>query len=229
MDYTNIKEKMEKTISVYSEKLAEVRAGRANPAILNKIRIDYYGTPTPINQVAGVSVPEARLIVIQPWDVSVLKDIEKAILASDIGINPNNDGKVIRLAFPELTEERRKDLVKDIKKMAEEAKVAVRAVRRDGIETAKAEQKEGNMTEDELKQAENDIQKLTDTSVEEIDKILAKYIDDYIFRKEMKYELLKVKITKDENLLQNLINSIIGIFEQFEEGKTRKIYISRWI
>ena len=163
MDYTNIKEKMEKTISVYSEKLAEVRAGRANPAI----------TPTPINQVAGVSVPEARLIVIQPWDVSVLKDIEKAILASDIGINPNNDGKVIRLAFPELTEERRKDLVKDIKKMAEEAKVAVRAVRRDGIETAKAEQKEGNMTEDELKQAENDIQKLTDISVEEIDKILA--------------------------------------------------------
>ncbi len=173
MDYTNIKEKMNKTINVYSEKLAEVRAGRANPAILNKVKIDYYGTPTPINQVAGVSVPEARLIVIQPWDMSVLKEIEKAILASDIGINPNNDGKVIRLAFPELTEERRKDLVKDIKKMAEEAKVAVRAVRRDGIETAKAEQKEGNMTEDELKQAENEIQKLTDKSVEEIDKILA--------------------------------------------------------
>ena len=173
MDYTNIKEKMEKCINVYSEKLSEVRAGRANPAILNKIRIDYYGTATPISQVAGISVPEARLIVIQPWDMSVLKEIEKAILASDIGINPNNDGKVIRLAFPELTEERRKDLVKDIKKMAEEAKVAVRSVRRDGIETAKAEQKEGNMTEDELKQAENDIQKLTDSSVEEIDKILA--------------------------------------------------------
>ena len=172
MDYTNIKEKMEKSINVYNEKLSEVRAGRANPAILNKIKIDYYGTPTPINQVAGVSVPEARLIVIQPWDMSILKEIEKAILASDIGINPNNDGKVIRLAFPELTEERRKDLVKDIKKMAEEAKVAVRAVRRDGIETAKAEQKEGNMTEDELKQAENEIQKLTDKSVEEIDKIL---------------------------------------------------------
>ena len=172
MDYTNIKEKMEKSINVYNEKLSEVRAGRANPAILNKIKIDYYGTPTPINQVAGVSVPEARLIVIQPWDMSILKEIEKAILASDIGINPNNDGKVIRLAFPELTEERRKDLVKDIKKMAEEAKVVVRAVRRDGIETAKAEQKEGNMTEDELKQAENEIQKLTDKSVEEIDKIL---------------------------------------------------------
>lgn len=172
MDFTNIKEKMEKSINIYNEKLSEVRAGRANPAILNKIKIDYYGTPTPINQVAGVSVPEARLIVIQPWDMSILKEIEKAILASDIGINPNNDGKVIRLAFPELTEERRKDLVKDIKKMAEEAKISIRAIRRDGIEEAKSEQKEGNITEDELKQAENEIQKLTDKSVEEIDKIL---------------------------------------------------------
>ena len=172
MDYTNIKEKMEKSISVYNEKLSEVRAGRANPAILNKVRIDYYGTPTPINQVAGVSVPEARLIVIQPWDMSVLKEIEKAILASDIGINPNNDGKVIRLSFPELTEERRKDLVKDIKKMAEEAKIVIRTIRRDGIEEAKQAQKNGDMTEDELKQAENEIQKLTDKSTEEIDKIL---------------------------------------------------------
>ena len=172
MDYTNLKEKMEKSISVYSEKLSEVRAGRANPAILNKIKIDYYGTATPINQVAGVSVPEARLIVIQPWDISVLKEIEKAILASDIGINPNNDGKVIRLAFPELNEERRKELVKEIKKMAEEAKVAIRAIRREGIDNAKTEQKEGNITEDELKQAENDIQKLTDKNIEEIDKIL---------------------------------------------------------
>ena len=174
MDYTSIEEKMEKTISVFSENLAEVRAGRANPAILNKVKIDYYGTPTPINQVAGISVPEARLIVIQPWDASVLKEIEKAILASDIGINPNNDGKVIRLAFPELNEERRKELVKDVKKMAEEAKVAIRAIRRDGIEEAKAEQKEGNMTEDELKNAENEIQKLTDKHVEEIDELLAK-------------------------------------------------------
>ena len=174
MDYTSLKERMEKTINNFSEKLSEVRAGRANPAILNKVKIDYYGTPTPINQVAGISVPEARMILIQPWDASVLKDIEKAILASDIGINPNNDGKVIRLVFPELNEERRKELVKDIKKMAEEAKVAVRAVRRDGIEEAKAEQKEGNITEDELKQAENEIQKITDKSVEEIDEILAK-------------------------------------------------------
>ena len=173
MDYTNLKERMEKTINNFSEKLAEVRAGRANPAILNKIKIDYYGTPTPINQVAGISVPEARLIVIQPWDMSILKEIEKAILASDIGINPNNDGKVIRLAFPELNEERRKELAKDIKKMAEEAKVAIRAVRRDGIEEAKAEQKEGNITEDELKSAETEIQKITDKNIEEIDQILS--------------------------------------------------------
>ena len=172
MDYTSIKEKMEKSISVYQEKLGEVRAGRANPAILNKIKIDYYGTPTPINQVGGISVPEARLIVIQPWDVSVLKEIEKAILASDIGINPNNDGKVIRLAFPELNEERRKEIVKDVRKMAEEAKVAIRSIRREGIDIAKASQKEGEMTEDELKQAENEIQKITDKNIEEIDKIL---------------------------------------------------------
>ena len=172
MDYKSLDDKMEKSISVYSEKLSEVRAGRANPAILNKVKIDYYGTPTPINQVAGVSVPEARLIVIQPWDVSVLKDIEKAILTSDIGINPNNDGKVIRLAFPELNEERRKELVKDIRKMAEEAKVAIRSIRREGIDIAKAEQKEGIITEDELKQAENEIQKMTDKKIDEIDKIL---------------------------------------------------------
>ena len=172
MDYKNLNEKMEKTISVFSEKLSEVRAGRANPAVLNKIRIDYYGTQTPINQVAAVSVPEARLIVIQPWDGSVLKEIEKAILASDIGINPNNDGKVIRLAFPELNEERRKEIVKDIKKMAEEAKVAVRNVRREGIDIAKAEQKDGNITEDELKNAENEIQKITDKYIEEVDKVL---------------------------------------------------------
>lgn len=174
MDYTNLKDKMEKAINAYSERLAEVRAGRANPAILNKVKIDYYGTPTPVSQVAGISVPEARLIVIQPWDASVLKEIEKAILAADIGINPNNDGKVIRLAFPELNEERRKEIVKDIKKMAEEAKIVVRNARRDGIDEAKAKQKEGEITEDELKQAENEIQKITDKSIEEIDSILDK-------------------------------------------------------
>ena len=173
MDYTNLKERMEKSIGAFKEKLSEIRAGRANPAILNKVKIDYYGTPTPINQVAGVSVPEARLIVIQPWDVSVLKDIEKAILASDIGLNPNNDGKVIRLAFPELTEERRKELAKEIRKIAEEAKVAIRAIRRDGIDEAKAKQKNSEITEDELKMAEDNIQKITDKYIDEIDKILA--------------------------------------------------------
>ena len=173
MDYTNLKERMEKSIGAYKEKLSEIRAGRANPAILNKVKIDYYGSQTPINQVAGISVPEARLIVIQPWDVSILKEIEKAILASDIGINPNNDGKVIRLAFPELNEERRKEIVKDIKKIAEEAKVAIRAIRRDGIDEAKAKQKNSEITEDELKVAESEIQKITDKNIEEIDKILA--------------------------------------------------------
>lgn len=173
MDYTNLKERMEKSIGAFKEKLSEIRAGRANPAILNKVKIDYYGTPTPINQVAGVSVPEARLIVIQPWDVSVLKDIEKAILASDIGLNPNNDGKVIRLAFPELTEERRKELAKEIRKIAEEAKVSIRAIRRDGIDEAKEKQKNSEITEDELKSAETEIQKITDKYIDEIDKILA--------------------------------------------------------
>ncbi len=173
MDYTSIEEKMEKTISVFSENLAEVRAGRANPAILNKVKIDYYGTPTPINQVAGISVPEARLIVIQPWDLSILKEIERAILASDIGINPNNDGKVIRLAFPELNEERRKELAKDVRKMAEEAKVAIRSIRRDGIDEFKKKQKDSEITEDELHTAEEQIQKITDKKIEEIDAILA--------------------------------------------------------
>ena len=174
MELNNIEEKMNKTISVLQENLSEVRAGRANPAILNKITVNYYGVETPINQVAGISVPEARLIVIQPWDASLLKEIEKEILKAEIGINPNNDGKVIRLAFPELTEERRKELVKDVKKIAEESKVAIRAIRRDGIDEAKAMEKESLMTEDELKKAEDQIQKLTDKKIAEIDVITEK-------------------------------------------------------
>ena len=151
MDFNSIEEKMKKTISVFEESLSEVRAGRANPNILNKITVDYYGVATPINQIAGISVPEPRMILIQPWDISMLKEIEKAINIAEIGINPNNDGKVIRLAFPELTEERRKDLVKDIRKIAEESKVAIRAIRRDGMDMAK-----------------------TDTKIAEIDELLAK-------------------------------------------------------
>ena len=173
MDYKFIEEKMEKTISVFAENLASVRAGRANPAILNKVKLDYYGVETPISQVAGISVPEARMILIQPWDINLLKEIEKEILKSDIGINPNNDGKVIRLSFPELNEERRKELVKDIKKMAEESKVAIRAIRRDGIDEFKKKQKESLITEDDLRTAEEDIQKITDKKIEEIDSITA--------------------------------------------------------
>lgn len=169
----DLENRMQKTVSVYEENLSEIRAGRANPAILNKISVEYYGVQTPINQVAGISVPEARMIVIQPWDISILKEIEKAILASDIGLNPNNDGKVIRLNFPELTEERRKELVKDIKKIAEEAKVAIRSIRRDGMEEVKTKQKNSEITEDEKASKEEEIQKLTDKYIAEIDKILA--------------------------------------------------------
>ena len=172
MDFNIIEEKMKKTISVFEENLAEVRAGRANPNILNKVTVDYYGVPTPINQMAGVSVPEPRMIVIQPWDMSMLKEIEKAINLAELGINPMNDGKVIRLTFPELTEERRKSLVKDIRKIAEEAKVAIRSIRREAIDDAREEEKNSIITEDDLKLAENNVQKLTDSKVEEIDKIL---------------------------------------------------------
>ena len=171
-DLSEFESKMQKTVSVYEEKLAEIRAGRANPAILNKIKIDYYGVATPINQVAGISVPEARMIVIQPWDASILKEIEKEIQKSDIGINPNNDGKLIRLIFPELNEERRKELVKDIKKMAEDSKVAIRSIRRDGIDEAKEMEKEGLISEDEERKAEEDVQKLTDKMIAEIDNLV---------------------------------------------------------
>lgn len=174
MDFNSIEEKMKKTISVFEENLSEVRAGRANPNVLNKITVNYYGVPTPINQMAGVSVPEPRMIVIQPWDMSMLKEIEKAINLAEIGINPNNDGKVIRLVFPELTEERRKELVKDIRKTAEEAKVAIRSIRREGLDIAKAAQKNSELTEDELNAAETKIQKMTDAKIEEIDNILEK-------------------------------------------------------
>ncbi len=172
MELQELEERMKKSISVFEQNLSEIRAGRANPAILNKISIEYYGVQTPINQVAGISVPEARTIVIQPWDASALKNIEKAILASDIGLNPNNDGKVIRLAFPELTEERRKDLVKDIRKIAEEARVSIRAIRRDGMDDVKNRQKNSEISEDEKSNLEDKIQKLTDKYVEEIDEIL---------------------------------------------------------
>lgn len=172
--YEDVKVRMDKAIAALENDYAAIRAGRANPALLDKITVDYYGTATPIPQVGSVSVPEARMLVIQPWDGSILGDIEKAILKSDLGLTPNNDGKVIRINFPALTEERRKELVKGISKRAEEAKVVIRGIRRDAIEEFKALKKKSEITEDDLKTAENDIQKLTDQYVKDIDTIAGK-------------------------------------------------------
>ena len=164
-----VKEKMTKAIQSYSRELAGIRAGRANASLLDRVTVDYYGAPTPINQLAGVSVPEARLLVIQPYDKSILGEIEKAILKSDLGLTPTNDGSVIRLSIPQLTEERRKELVKVVKKEAEEAKVAVRNIRRDGNDDLKKLEKSGDITEDELRGYSDDIQKLTDEYIAKID------------------------------------------------------------
>lgn len=165
--------KMSKSIEVLQRDYAAIRAGRANPAVLDKITVDYYGTPTPINQLAAVSVAEARVLTIQPWDASVLRGIEKAIQTSELGVNPQNDGKMIRLVFPQLTEERRKDLVKEVSKMAEDCKIAVRSVRRDAIDKLKEKKKSGEITEDDLKVAEKKTQDLTDKKVKEIESVLS--------------------------------------------------------
>ena len=162
--------KMEKTLDVLLDEFGSIRAGRANPHVLDRIKVDYYGTPTPIQQVGNINVPEARMIVIQPWEKSLLKSIEKAILTSDLGINPTNDGSVIRLVFPELTEERRKDLAKDVKKKGEAAKVAVLNIRRDANESLKKMEKNGDISEDDLKDGNDKIQKLTDKMIDKIDK-----------------------------------------------------------
>lgn len=169
-DIKEFEEKMNKTLDTLYEDYATIRAGRANPHILDKIRVDYYGTPTPLQQVANVSVPEARMIQIQPWESSLIKEIEKMIMVSDLGITPNNDGKVIRLIFPELTEDRRKEIVKDIKKKGENAKVAIRNVRRDANEFFKKQNKDNLISEDEYKNIEADVQKLTDKYIAEVDK-----------------------------------------------------------
>ena len=169
MDYSNIEDRMEKAVGAYERNLSEIRAGRANPAVLNKVKIDYYGVPTQISQVAGVSVPEARTIMIQPWEPNLLKEIEKAILVSDIGITPTNDGKAIRLNFPDLTEERRKELAKDVKKRGEEAKVAVRNIRRDANDFVKKQNKAGDLNDDQAKDEEDKVQKMTDKYIKQID------------------------------------------------------------
>ncbi|MCQ6280170.1 ribosome recycling factor [Bacillus sp. EB600] len=167
----NTKEKMKKAIQAYTRELASIRAGRASASLLDRIMVDYYGAPTPVNQLAGISTPEARLLVIQPYDKTILGDIEKAILKSDLGLNPSNDGSIIRLSIPQLTEERRKELVKVIKKESEEAKIAIRNIRRDGNEEVKKLEKNGEITEDELRGYSDDIQKVTDEHIAKIDQI----------------------------------------------------------
>ena len=169
----NTKEKMQKTIASLEREFTSIRAGRANPAVLDKVKVDYYGAPTPVNQLAAVSVTEARTLTIQPWDASVLRQIEKAIQTSDIGINPQKDGKVIRLIFPPLTEDRRKEIVKDVQKIAEETKVQIRNVRRELIDKLKAMKKDGELTEDDLKQGEKKAQDLTDKYVKEVESVSA--------------------------------------------------------
>ena len=166
----DIEGRMQKSVDNLKEEYVTIRAGRANPHILDRLRVDYYGTPTPIQQVANVSVPEARMIQIQPWEASLIKDIEKAILVSDLGLTPNNDGKTIRLVFPELTEDRRKELAKDIKKKGDNAKVAIRNIRRDANDAIKKENKAGDISDDEAKNSEDEIQKITDKYIAMIDK-----------------------------------------------------------
>lgn len=168
--FDSAREKMTKTVNVLVNEFGSIRAGRANASVLDKVQVDYYGVPTPINQMAAISVSEARILVIQPWDKSTLNPIYKAIQASDIGINPTNDGSVIRLVFPPLTEDRRKELCKDIKKLAEDSKVAVRSIRRDCIDKLKKKQKASEITEDDLKDGEDELQKITDEFIKNIDK-----------------------------------------------------------
>ena len=173
-DYVQYTDRMDKTIEVMQANFAAVRAGRANAAVLDQIRVDYYGTPTPINQIASIASPDPRTLTIQPWDGSTMKLIEKAIQQSDLGINPQNDGRIIRLLFPQLTEERRKELIKQIRKYGEESKTAIRNIRRDAMEDFKAQKKKSEITEDDQKNAEKDMQKLTDDYVKQIDQLVEK-------------------------------------------------------
>lgn len=168
---SNAKDKMTKAIQAYSRQLATIRAGRANPSLLDRITVDYYGMPTPLNQLAGISVPEARLLVVQPYDKSIVNDIEKAILKSDLGLTPTNDGNVIRISIPQLTEERRKELVKVVKKEAEEAKVAIRNIRREANDELKKLEKNGDITEDEQRGYIDDVQKITDEHIDKVDQL----------------------------------------------------------
>jgi len=172
--YEEYESKMKKTIEVLQSQYSAIRAGRANPSVLEQIRVEYYGTPTPVNQIASVSTPDPRTLMIQPWDSSSLKVIEKAIMTSELGINPQNDGRFIRLVFPQPTEERRKELIKQVSKHAEESKVAIRNIRRDAVEKFKVQKKKSEITEDDLADTEKELQKLTDNYIKEIDKVAQK-------------------------------------------------------
>jgi len=172
--YEEFESKMKKTVEVLENSYSSIRAGRANASVLDQVKVEYYGTPTPINQIATISNPDPRTLMIQPWDASSLKLIEKALQTSDLGINPANDGRVLRLAFPQPTEERRKELIKQVNKYAEEAKIAIRNIRRDAVEKYKAQKKTGEITEDDLTDTEKDLQKLTDKYTKEIDKVAQK-------------------------------------------------------
>ncbi len=173
-NYPEFEGKVSKTIDVLGHNYATIRAGRANAAVLDRVMVDYYGSPTPIAQIASISIPEPRVLVITPWDASDLKAVEKAIQTSDLGINPNNDGKAIRLVFPQLTEERRKDLIKQVHKFSEEGKIAIRNIRRDAVDVAKNQKKKSEITEDDLKDIEKDLQDLTDKAIKEIDNLTSK-------------------------------------------------------
>ena len=172
--YEEYENKMKKTLDALSTQYSSIRAGRANPSVLDQIKVEYYGTMTPINQIASISSPDPRTLVIQPWDASSLKPVEKALITSDLGINPANDGRFIRLVFPQPTEERRKELIKQVGKIAEESKVAIRNIRRDAVEKFKAQKKKSEITEDDLTESEKDLQKLTDNYIKEIDKAARK-------------------------------------------------------
>ena len=211
-DYKIYEEKMQKSIDSAAADFASVRAGRANAAVLDRITVDYYGTPTPIQQIAAISTPDPRILQISPWDNSALKSIEKAILTPDLGINPQNDGRNIRLNFPQLTEERRKELVKQIRKYAENGKVAVRNIRRDAMERFKKKQKASEITEDDLKQAENDLQKLTDESSKKIDELLARKEKEA--RKKQKVVEIK-EIRLSPNIDSNDLNTKMNAAKKF--------------
>ena len=225
-DIKEYEDKMKKSVDSLKEDYTTIRAGRANPHILDKIKVDYYGTPTSLQQVANISVPEARMIQIQPWEASLIKDIEKAILVSDLGLTPNNDGKTIRLVFPELTEDRRKELAKDIKKKGDNAKVAIRNIRRDANDAIKKENKAGDISDDEAKNSEDEIQKITDKYIAMIDSAIRNVrrdANDTVKKENKAGELSDDEAKNLEDDVQKLTDKYIALIDKAIEEKTSEI------